>query len=86
MLVDDSLHREEFCAMSKVSKVGVGAEKYGEFVPAFVLEVLTRGIDETMNSDAATVTTMGSVAVLSKGMPLSCNVHVKTCETLPVAS
>ena len=84
MLVDDSLHREEFGAMGKVSKVGV--EKNGEFVPVFVLEMLTKGTDETMKSDAATVMTIGSAAALSEGMPPSCNVHVKTCRTLPVAS
>jgi hypothetical protein len=84
--VDDSLHREEFGAMGKVSKVGVCAEKNGEFVPVFVLEMLTKGIDETMKSDAATVTTMGSMAALSEIMPPSSNVHVKTCRTLPVAS
>jgi len=82
--VADSLQRDEFGAMGKVSKFELGAENDDPLVPEF--EVLTKGITAVMESEAATVITMGRVAALAGGMPPSCKVQVKACRTLPAVS
>lgn len=81
--VADSLQRDEFGAIGRLSNTGIGTEKDG-VTPGPALPI--RGIAAATGSNPETETKIGRATSLARGMPPSWRVQVTACISRPEAS